>query len=52
MNRVSAGEPGPVSGFVPDLAGVSAQDRVLVPEHQQLRVLRLVFAEHQDSHAE
>ena len=33
-------------------AGVPPQDRVLVPEHQQLSVLRQVAAEHQDSQAE
>ena len=30
------------------LAGVSAQHRDLVPEHQQLSILRPVAAEHQD----
>ena len=46
------GEPGPVGGFVPYPAGVPAQHRVLVPEHQQLGVLLLVTADHQDSQAE
>jgi hypothetical protein len=32
--------------------GVPAQHRVLVPEHQQLRILRQVPAEHQDGQAE
>ena len=45
------GEPGPVGWLVPDPARVPAQHRVLVPEHQQLGVLRLVPAEHQDSQA-
>jgi len=31
---------------------VPAQDRVLVPEHQQLSILRQVAAEHQDGQAE
>lgn len=46
------GEPGPIRGVVPYPAGVSAQQRVLVPEHQQLRVLLPVTADHQDSQAE
>ena len=46
------GEPHPVSWLVSDPAGVAAQHRVLVPEHQQLSILRLVPAEHQDSEAE
>jgi len=41
------GEPHPVGRLVPDLAGVPAQHRVLVPEHQQLSVLRQVLAEYQ-----
>jgi hypothetical protein len=45
-------EPGPVGGLVPYPAGVPAQHRVLVPEHQQLGVLRAVPADHQDSQAE
>ena len=45
------GEPGPVGWLVPHPARVPAQHRVLVPEHQQLGVLRLVPAEHQDSQA-
>ena len=47
-----SGEPGPVGWLVPHPAGLAAQHRVLVPEHQQLGVLRLVPAEHQDSQAE
>jgi len=39
-------------GFVPHPAGVPAQHRVLVPEHQKLGILRLVTAENQDSQAE
>ena len=46
------GEPHPVSRLVPHTAGVAAQHRVLVPEHQQLSFLRPVPAEHQDSQAE
>jgi hypothetical protein len=45
-------EPGPVGWVVPHAAGVPAQHRVLVPEHQQLSVLRPVIAGHQDSRAE
>ena len=41
-----------VGRLVPDLGGVSAQHRVLVPEHQQLSVLRQVRAGYQDSQAE
>ena len=46
------GEPGPVGGVVAHPAGVPAQHRVLVPEHQQLGVLRPVPADYQDSQAE
>ncbi|MGH3223416.1 MAG: hypothetical protein ACRDPY_32815 [Streptosporangiaceae bacterium] len=46
------GEPGPVTRLVPHPASVPAQHRVLVPEHQQLGVLRLVSAARQDSQAE
>jgi hypothetical protein len=45
------GEPGPVGWLVPHPASIPAQDRVLVPEHEQLSVLRLVPAEHQGSRA-
>jgi len=31
---------------------VAAQDRVLVPEHQQFSILRQVLTEYQDSQAE
>jgi hypothetical protein len=37
--RGKRGEPGPVTGVVPDAAGVPAQHRVLVPERQQLSAL-------------
>ena len=45
-------EPRPVSWLVPDPVGVPAQHGVLVPEHQQLSLLRLVPTECQDSQAE
>jgi len=45
-------EPGPVGVLVTDRAGGPAQHRVLMPEHQQLGVLRLVPAEHQRNQAE
>jgi hypothetical protein len=46
------GEPEPVSRLVPDPAGVPPQYRVLMPQHQQLSILRQVTAEHQDGQAE
>jgi hypothetical protein len=46
------GEPGPVGRLVPRPADVSAQYRVLVPEHQQFSILRQVAGEHQDGQAE
>jgi hypothetical protein len=46
------GEPRPVRWLVPDPAGVPAQHRVLVPQHQQLSILRQVPADRQDSQAE
>jgi hypothetical protein len=46
------GEPGPVSRLVPHPAGVPPQYRVLMPDHQQLSILRQVTAEHQDGQAE
>jgi hypothetical protein len=46
------GEPHPVGRLVPHPADVAAQDGVLVPEHEQLSVLRQVPAEYQDSQAE
>ena len=46
------GEPHPVARLIPYPAGVPAQHRVLVPEHEQLSSLRPVAAEHQDSQAE
>jgi hypothetical protein len=38
--------------LVPYPAGVPAQHRVLVPEHEQLGILRPVAAEHKDGQAE
>ena len=38
--------------LVPYPAGVLAQHRVLVPEHEQLGILRQVFTEYQNSQAE
>ena len=46
------GEPHPVGRLVPYPVGVAAQHRVLVPEYQQLSILRPIPAEHQDSEAE
>ena len=46
------GEPGPVSWLVPHPAGLPPQYRVLMPEHQQLSILRQVTAEHQDGQPE
>jgi len=46
------GEPGPVSRLVPHPADVPPQYRVLMPERQQLSILRQVTAEHQDGQAE
>ena len=45
-------EPHPVCWLVPYPAGVAAQDRVLVPEHQQFSILRQVLTEYQDGQAE
>jgi hypothetical protein len=45
------GEPHSVGRLVPYPAGVAAQHRVLVPEHQQFSVLRQVFTECQDRQA-
>ena len=47
---VQRATPGPA--LVTHPAGVSAQHRVLVPEHQQLSTLRPVAAEHRDGQAE
>ena len=52
MNRVRAANQARSAGLVPYPAGVPAQHRVLVPEHQQLGVLLPVTADHQDSQAE
>jgi hypothetical protein len=46
------GEPGPVGWLIPHPDDVPAQYRVLVPEYQQLSILRQVAAEHQDRQAE
>jgi hypothetical protein len=46
------GEPHPVARLVPYPAGVSAQHRVLVPEHEQLGIFRPVAEKRQDSQAE
>jgi hypothetical protein len=46
------GEPNPVGRLIAHPAGVPSQYRVLMPEHQQLSILRPVTAEHQDGHAE
>ena len=46
------GEPHPVGWLVTHPASVAAQHRVLVPEHQQLSILRQVLAEYQDGDAE
>jgi hypothetical protein len=45
-SRAQRGPPGPASRLVPHPAGVPPQYRVLVPEHQQLSILRQVTAEH------
>ena len=46
------GEPHPVGRLVTHPAELAAQHRVLVPEDQQLSILRPVAAEHQHSQAE
>ena len=45
-------EPHPVARLVPYPASVPAQHCVLMPEHEQLGILRPVAAEHQDGQAE
>lgn len=45
------GEPGSVTRLVPHPARVPSQYRVLMPEHQQLGILRQVPAEHHDGQA-
>ncbi len=52
MSRASAASHRPVSRPVPDPAGVAAQHRVLMAEHEQLSILRQVAAGYQDSEAE
>ena len=46
------GEPHPVARLVLYPAGIPAQHRVLMPEHEQLDILRPVTAEPQDGQAE
>jgi len=46
------GEPGPVGDLISHPAGVPPQYCVLMPEHQQLGILRQVTAEHQADQAE
>lgn len=41
------GEPGPVGRLIAHPTDVPPQYRVLMPEHQQLSILRQVAAEHQ-----
>jgi hypothetical protein len=50
--RRERSEPHPVGWLVPDPGGVAAQHRGLVPEHQQLSLLRPFLAEYQDSETE
>jgi hypothetical protein len=46
------GEPHPVGRLVPHPADIAAQHRVLVPEDEQLSILRQIAAECQDGQAE
>jgi len=46
------GEPGPVGRLIPHPADVPPQYRVLLPEHQQLSILRQLTAKCQDGQAE
>ncbi len=46
------GKPGSVGRLVPHPADVPPQYRVLMPEHEQLSILRQVAAERQDGQAE
>ena len=46
------GEPGPVGRLIPHPSDVPPQYRVLMPEHQQLSILRQATAEHQHGQAE
>ena len=48
MNCVRPANQGPVSWLVPHPADIAAQHRVLVPEDEQLSILRQVAAECQD----
>jgi hypothetical protein len=49
-NRARQTRPG--RPLVPDPAGGPAQHRVLMPEHQQLIILRQISAEHQHEQLE
>ena len=51
-SRASAANHTRSARLVPHPAGVPTQHHVLVPEHQQLSILRQVSAEHQDGQAE
>jgi PAS domain-containing protein len=52
QRSTAAREPHPAGGFVTHPAGVAAQHRVLVPEHEQLSILGQIPAEHEGSEAE
>ena len=52
MSRASAANQGRSAGSIPHPAGMPPQYRVLVPEHEQLGILRPVAPEHQDGKAE
>ena len=45
-------EPGPIRWLVPGPADVPAQHRVLMPQHRQFSVLRMIPAEHQRNQPE
>jgi hypothetical protein len=45
-------EPGTIGWLVPDLARVPAKHHVLMPEHQQLSVFRLIPTQHQRNQSE
>jgi hypothetical protein len=51
-SRASAASQARPAGSYRTRAGVPPQYRVLMPEHQQLSILRPVTAEHQDGQAE
>jgi hypothetical protein len=46
------GEPEPVGRLVPDSRDIAPEHRVLMPQHQQLRVLRHITADKQHKHGE